>query len=309
MMTGSHIERVDLNMLVALDALLGEAHVTRAAARLGLTQPAMSRALSRARALFDDPLLVRTGRGMRLTPRAERLGPALRRALGELQAVLGDRPQFEPHTSTRSFTLVMADYGQAVLLAPLLERLAREAPRIDLVIQPFERNPLGALDAGEVDLVITTRSAAAPSIVWTPLFSDRLVCLVRQGHPSIGRRLTAEQLAAAPQVLIAPEGRPGGILDEALAELGLRRRVALRVPSFLVAPELVATSDLVLTLPARIARKAQAHLPVRAVELPFKVEGFTMAQAWHERMRKDPAHAWLRGVIAAVGRELKRKEE
>ncbi|WP_159397237.1 LysR family transcriptional regulator [Sorangium cellulosum] len=306
-MTAAHLSGIDLNLLVALDALLREAHVTRAAARIGLTQSAMSRSLARLREVLGDPLLVRTGRGMRLTPRAERLAPALGRVLAEIAAVIEDGPRFDPRTSTRTFALISADFGEALLLPPLVERLTREAPGVDIDARGNLQDSFGALEAGELDFALLAQRAARPAIVWTPLYPERFVCLVREGHPAASRKLTAEQFAAIPQVLVAPEGRPGSVIDEVLAGMGLRRRVAVRVASFIAAPEIVARSDLMVTLPERIAARAQRHLPLCAMALPFKVKGFTMGLAWHERMRQDPGHAWFRALAASVGQELKRR--
>ncbi len=305
-MTAAHLSGLDLNLLVALDALLREAHVTRAAARIGLTQSAMSRSLARLRDVLGDALLVRTGRGMRLTPRAERLAPALGRVLAELAAVLEDAPRFDPRTATRTFAMVMPDFGEVLVLPPLVERLAREAPAVDVDARGASADPFGALEAGELDFALLAQRAARPAIVWTPLFPERFVCLVREGNPLASRKLTVEQFAAIPQVLVTPEGRPGGVIDDVLAGMGLRRRVAVRVASFIAAPEIVASSDLMVTLPERIAARAQRYLPLRAMELPFKLKGFTMSLAWHERMRQDPGHAWFRALAVSVGQELKR---
>ncbi|XXY53288.1 LysR family transcriptional regulator [Sorangium sp. So ce269] len=306
-MTAAHLSGIDLNLLVALDALLREAHVTRAAARIGLTQSAMSRSLARLRDVLGDPLLVRTGRGMRLTPRAERLAPALGRVLAEIAAVLDDAPRFDPATAARTFTMTSADFGEALLLPPLVERLTREAPAVDVATRGASLDSFGALEAGELDFALLAQEPARPAIVWTPLFPERFVCLVREGHPAASRKLTAEQFAAIPQVLVAPGGRPGSIIDDVLAGMGLRRRVAVRVASFIAAPEIVASSDLMVTLPERIAARAQRHLPLRAMELPFKLKGFTLSLAWHERMRQDPGHAWFRALAVSVGQELKRR--
>ncbi|WP_437524732.1 LysR family transcriptional regulator [Sorangium sp. So ce726] len=306
-MTSAHLSGIDLNLLVALDALLREAHVTRAAARIGLTQSAMSRSLARLRDVLGDPLLVRTGRGMRLTPRAERLAPALGRVLAEITAVLADGPRFDPRTAERTFTMTSPDFGEALVLPPLIERLSREAPAVNIDARASAQDPFGALEAGELDFVLMAQRAARPAIVWTPLFPERFVCLVREGNPAASRKLTAEQFAAIPQVLVAPEGRPGSVIDDVLAEMGLRRRVAVRVASFIAAPEVVASSDLMVTLPERIAARAQRYLPLRTMELPFKLKGFTLALAWHERMRQDPGHAWFRALAASVGQELKRR--
>ena len=299
-----HLAGIDLNLLVALDALLTEAHVTRAARRVSLTQSAMSRALSRLRVLLDDPLLVRTSQGMRPTPRALALAAPLRRTLEEVEALVYDRPAFVPARARRTFTVAAPDYAKAVLLPPVLAQLAREAPGVDLVLVPPPADLDAALTSGEVELVLGLKQASSAGLVWTPLLADGFACLLRKGHPALGRPLTVERFAALAHLQVAPGGRPGGALDDALAARGLTRRVALRVPGFLGAAPLVAQSDLVCTLPARLAALGVASHPLVVVRPPLPLSGFRFSQAWHERLRHDPGHAWLRGVFASVAKAL-----
>jgi DNA-binding transcriptional LysR family regulator len=306
-MTTAHLSALDLNLLVQLDALLSELHVTRAARRAGVTQSAMSRALARLRDLLGDPLLVRTGRGMMPTPRARALAAPLKRALVDLQQVVLERPTFDPATSTRTFTLATSDYAESMLLPPLLARLRAEAPGVDVAAVNVGREAGPALEDEAIDLWVNPRRGpSSPAIVWRSLFREDFLCVLRRGHPALRRRgrLTLERFVELPQILIAPGGRPGSLLDDALARRGLRRRVALRVPNFLVAPLVVVQSDLIVTLPARLARRVAASFPLELRPPPFELPGFEVHMGWHERFRHDAGHAWFRRVLAEVATTL-----
>jgi DNA-binding transcriptional LysR family regulator len=305
-MHARHMASVDLNLLLALDALLTERHVTRAAERVGITQPAMSRSLQRLRALFGDPLLVRTAQGMIPTPRAEALAAPLDRVLDEIAGWVRDKATFDPAQAVRRFRIASADYGEVVVLPPLLQRISVEAPGIDVAIVPLPQDLGAALAAGEIDLVLgPPRKDTALAVVWTPLFQEGFVTVVRRDHPLVGERLTLQQFVSLPQISVSPEGRPGNVLDDALAERGLSRRVVLRVPNFLVPPLLLAESDLVLTTAERIARRFAALLPLRLLPTPLPLPRFTLAMGWHEHRRADAAHVWLRRLVSDVGAELK----
>jgi len=305
-MAESHLGAIDLNLLVILDALLEERSVTRAADRVGMTQPAMSHALGRLRKLFDDPLLLRTPRGMVPTARAEALIEPVRRALGELERAVFHRPAFDPLVERRSFSIGAADYAETVLLPPLLEQIGKKAPGIDLMVRVFRAEDMEEdLESGQLDLAITVlQDNEQPAVVQKRLFQERFVCVVRKDHPNVGEALTLEEYVSLSHALISPRGRKGGYVERELAKLGLSRRVALTVPHFLVAPMVVAQSDLVLTLPERLAKIFASMLPLRVVDPPLPVPGFNVSQVWHERQQHDPAHVWLRGLIMEVSRGL-----
>jgi DNA-binding transcriptional LysR family regulator len=292
---------LDLNLLVALRALLSERNVTRAAARLHRSQSATSHALARLRELYRDPLLVRSGRRLDLTPRAVALLPGLERGLSDLERTLSGEPDFQPRTARRSFTLSMADYSQAVLLGPLLARLRAEAPGVDLIVLAFP-NSLEMLDAGRADLAVLRRDQPPPGYSSTRLHSDGFVTMVRRGHPRLprGRKLPLATFLALDHLVVAPGGTPGSVVDAELERRGLRRRVAARVSSFLMAPLLVSQSDLVSTGPERLLRDLAAHLPVRLLDPPLRLPRFHLDLVWHSRSDHDPAHRWLRRVIAEV---------
>lgn len=300
-----HLSGVDLNLLVVLDALLDQGHVTHAAQRVGLSQSATSHALGRLRALLGDRLFVRTGRALVPTPRAIALRAPVKLALEAAGRVLLSPPTFEPATARRSFRVGSSDFAELALLPALTARMVREAPGIDLVVRSASADPAaGSLSRGEVDLVLALAGMIdrASGLAEQELFDDEFVCMMRRGHPFAGKRLTLARYCDALHAQIAPGGKPGGAVDDELARLGRRRRVVLQLPHFLVAPFVVAGTDLVLTLPRRVAATLEHHLDVVVVPPPLEVAGFTIAMQWHERWTDDPAHAWLRGLIADVAR-------
>jgi DNA-binding transcriptional LysR family regulator len=290
---------VDLNLLTAFDALLVERNVTRAARRTGISQPAMSHALARLRVLLDDPILVRTAKGMVATARAEALEMPIRRALRDIEDAIRRGPVFDPKTAQRSFAIATGDYGQLVVLPPLLARLAKEAPGIDLRVHAMPDDVVRPLEDSTFDVAVVSIPRDLPGgIVRQKLFDEKFVVVLRTGHKALRRELDLETFVALPHALIAPSGRPTGLVDEVLEKKGLRRRIALTVPHFLVAPLVVASSDLVITLPERVARAFVAMASLQIRKPPFAMAGFTTYQVWHERRRHDPAHAWLRKTIS-----------
>jgi DNA-binding transcriptional LysR family regulator len=304
MVHSTSLSAVDLNLLVVLRALLTERHVTRAAARVGLSQSATSHALARLRELYGDSLLVRRGRGLALTPRAERLLPTLERGLADLKAAIDDEPEFEPQTARSSFRLGMADYLQAVVMGPLLRELGRLAPHVDLHVSNAldleEQVSAGTIDLG---LLVSGRTQDTP-LRSLRLFEDEFVCLVRRDHPKIGQKMSMQSYLAAQHVVVAPSGTSGSLVDTELAALGLNRRVALRVTNFLVAPIVVAETDFVNTMPKRLGAKLAERYGLRALPPPLELPRFGFLLLWHPRLDTDPAQRWLRELIASVSREL-----
>jgi DNA-binding transcriptional LysR family regulator len=301
----THLSGIDLNLLPLLDALLTERHVTRAAKTVGLSQPAASRALGRLRALFGDPLLVRSGPGLALTPRAEALRDPVRRALGLVQGAVDTPSRFDPASARRTARFMSDDYSELVLLPGLLDRLTRKAPGVDVWVHPLHGSTTQPLVDGEADFMIMPireGERAAPGVRFDPLYSDRFVCMVKRGHP-VAKRPTLDRFLAARHAFIAPRARRGGPVDDALAARGKERHIALTVPHFLVMPFLVASSDLVLTLGERIARVYSRFLPVVLFKPPLALPGFTIGLYWHEKDANDPALAWLRAEIAHVAKK------
>lgn len=304
-----HLRAIDLNLLVALRALLAEQHVTRAAARVGLTQPAMSHALARLRALLGDPLLVRTRSGMVLTPRARELASPLDRLLGDVASLLAPPEPFDPARSTKTFRVATGDYVELVLMPAVLARVWREAPNVNVQLRVLGSRGIEDLDEDRIDVALgpaDTFGGARRSVFVQKLLSERFVCVVREDHPSVGRRLSLEHFLALPHALITPRGSAGGIVDSALAKLGKRRRVAVEVPHFLVAPFLVEKTDVILTLAERIARALAPSVRLRTVTPPpeLQLPGFDISLVSHERSRADPAHVWFRSVVTSVAKKL-----
>jgi DNA-binding transcriptional LysR family regulator len=289
-----NIASVNLNLLVALDALLAERHVTRAARRIGITQSAMSNALARLRVLFDDPLFLRSPRGIVPTPRALALGPLVRDGLSRLETALGE-PAFDPETEERTFVIAASDFVQLVVLPRLLARVGRLAPRVRLEIRAWGRHVVPAeLAGGEVDVALGYFDRVPAQHRHHVLFEEPYAVIVRRGHPLVGKKLTAKTWAAIPHVVVGEERGPTQV-DRALARVGLERTVALRVPQFLVVPAIVAASDLSAAIDRRVA--LAANLPLRIFEPPVPLPRGRVAMVWHERTARDPALAWLHTSI------------
>ncbi len=308
------LHAVDLNLLVALDALTRERSVTKAAARAGVTQSAMSHTLRRLRDLFGDPLLVRGRGGMVLTPRAEALTIPLRSGLLSLGRTLSEPQPFEPESATRAFRIVSPDLFDLLVLPTLFRRLGERAPSIDLAVAPTPPRLSEALETGEVDLAIypvlvdakpfDLREQLDPELQRRTLFRDEFRCFHRPGHPAFERsRLTLKAFAGLDHVLVSPGGEGPGLVARVLAEQGTTRRIALRVPHFATALEVVAGSDLVLTGPSSLTScPGGTSLVMRPAPLQLPPHAITML--WHARFTEDPAHRWFRSLMVDVTAEV-----
>jgi DNA-binding transcriptional LysR family regulator len=305
-MHGMHLAGIDLNLAVVLHALLTERSVSRAAKRLGLSQSATSHALGRLRDLLGDPVVVRTRDGVAPTPRADALAEGLSAALGALEDALLGAPAFDPKTAERRFYVSASDYAEFVLLPPLLARTSVDAPGVDVWVRPYDEGLAEHLRRGDVDVVLGVPASIeeAEGIKSAQLFDEGFVCVARKGHPLLRGTPSAARFAAARHAFIAPRGRPGGAVDVALAALGLERRVVFAVPHFLIAPHVVAETDLVLTVAERVARAYAKSLPIQIFAPPVPMPRFTLSMFWHRRHDADPAHTWLRGALAAAAAKL-----
>jgi DNA-binding transcriptional LysR family regulator len=297
------IRNVDLNLLVALDALLAERSVSRAAVRLHLSQPATSALLARLRGLFGDPLLLRSARGMLPTPRAlELLGP-VKQVLDEIDAIVQPRVAFDPASAAHTFTLSASDYVEYALLPTLVDYLERKAPGVRLAVTPLDLQSVAKqMESGEVDLCITGLQNAPAGMHQRPLYTERMVSVVRRNHPGVGAHLTLEKFCGLEHILVSVRGSGfSARIDDALAKLGRKRRARLAVPHFLLVPEIVARSDMISALPERLARGYAKKL--RIFEPPLDIEGFTVGQIWHERNQREPAQLWLREVLLELAQK------
>lgn len=298
------LETSDLGSLATLDALLQEGSVSKAARRLGLSTPAVSHALARLRERFGDPLLVRAGRTMVLTPRAVALQPVVRDAMAAAGRVFEDERELSPERMRRQMTLSVTDYVLLVFGVPFDEAVREGAPGLDLRFIPNAVEDAERLRSGETDLAVGIYGNLPPELKIRPIITDRFVCVARRGHPAIKRRLTLEQFVALEHIQVAPRGRPGGYVDEILAERGMSRRVARAVPYFQVALELVASSDRLLTVSERIARKLAPRLELEVLEPPIPLEPFALSMVWHPRNDADPGHRWLRERLLEVTKAM-----
>ncbi|WP_095149159.1 LysR family transcriptional regulator [Pseudomonas sp. Irchel s3a18] len=286
------LRRIDLNLLVILDALLSEQHVTRAAERLHLSQPAVSHALARLRDMLGDPLLVRAGAGLVATPRALELAAPLREALSQVQALLAPNA-FDPASAKRRFRLAMSDYGAALVLPGLIRTLRREAPGIDLQISHASREGMleGVLN-GDIDLAAGVFPELPNELRSTTLFEERFACLVdRDSLPASGM-LDLPTYVARPHVLLEMRGSGTPEIERALTTLGERRHVTVSLPHWSVAPQLIRATDLILTVAARgLQGIDQSQLVI--LPPPFHIPPFTFVLAWHGHRGGDPALNWL----------------
>ena len=298
----SPLADVDLNLLVALEALLEEASVTRAAERLQKSVPGTSHALARLRETLGDPLLVRAGRGMVRTARAEALRPALREALARVEGLLAPAEAVDPATLARTFALHVTDHVLLVLGGRLEAELACEAPRVGLEYGAVRTDSPDALRAGRLDAAIGVFPRSFPELQRRLLFRDRLVCAVRADHPAVGDTLDLATYARLSHVRIAPRERPGSIVDTLLAREGHVRRVARSVPYFHAALHLTAGTDHVVTASKRMLEVLAPTLGLRILEPPLRFAPYPLALLWHPRRSDDPAHRWLRETLANVAR-------
>lgn len=286
----------DLGSLLALDVLLAERHVTRAAKRLGVTQSALSQRLSRLRDYFRDPLLTPGRPLLALTPRAEALRQPLSRALADLRSAVKAGAPFDPLTTPQRFVILAGDLFEVAALPVLMPLLAREAPRADVVVDRVESNVMERLEAGTAHLAFLPLAFTPPTLRRQMLPDAPFVVLMRKDHPLGRGKLTLHKYLAASHLLVAPRGLPGSLVDSALERLGHERRVALRLAHFVSAPYVAATSDLLVTVPETAAFFAVRHLPLQLAKLPkeLRLHDDRIALAWHERAHRDPGHAWLR---------------
>jgi DNA-binding transcriptional LysR family regulator len=300
------LSALDLNLLRVLHALLETGSVKGAAARVSLSPSATSHALARLREQVGDPLLLRSGRRLVLTARAERLRGELSRALVDLERLLSPAHEVDPSTIRRRFRVAASDYAELEGLLPVSTRLAEEAPGIDLHAVPEQASMVGQLRSFEVELALGVGPALPDDIAAEPLFSDPFVCLFRKGHPALRAPLTVERFAALEHVLVSPRGGAGGLVDRRLAEFGLTRHVARTVSNFLVAPRLVATSEYVLTTAERVARAHARGLGLVIKRPPLALAPIQVRLAWHRRFDHDLEHAWLRRLIVETIRRAAR---
>ena len=293
-------KRLNLNLLVTLETLLVERNVTKAAARLHLSQPAVSTQLNRLRHEFDDLLLIPAQRGMTPTAKAMELLDPLRQALDQVRATVASHRNFDPAKAKLTFAIACTDYLQAAVVKPLVVELRTRAPGIRVALRNLDVPQLEAQMArGDVDLALMTPQAAPPSLRTRHLFDERYVLIGRRKHPRLRDEITVAQFAKLEQVIVSLDG--GGFVtpvDSALAALGHRRNAVLSAASFLFVPEIVSHSDFVALVPERLVRDRANKLKV--MDCPFPVEGFAVGMVWHERSHGHSGQRWIREAIVSV---------
>jgi DNA-binding transcriptional LysR family regulator len=297
-----NLASIDLNLLVALDALIAEAHVGRAARRIGLSQPATSHALNRLRDLFSDPLLIRVGSRMELTPRAAGLRESLNEALQRVQTVLV-ADSFEPRRSSRHFSLKMQDHIADLIVPPLVDRLQSDAPGVTLTVLPWQSPASLKLDQLQfIDVVISCSTNEIAGLQREDLFSDSEITVVRKGHPFSSRMKSLKVFLNAMHVAVVGKGINEDPVDAWLRQEGFARRIMLRVPSYLQALEAVAGSNLVAFVPKRLAESLARRFSLTLVRPPIDPGTYQEFIFYPRRAIQDPASIWLRNLMLDLGR-------
>ncbi|MGN6094712.1 MAG: LysR substrate-binding domain-containing protein [Bosea sp. (in: a-proteobacteria)] len=295
----------DLNLLPIFVVLMEERSVTRAAQRLGITQPALSNALTRLRAVMRDPLFIRERNGIQPTALALELAPAIAAALATVDDIVVGQQAFDPARAERLITIAPNSYVEFVLVPAIVARLREVAPGIRLRLTPYGSDvaETGVI-SGDTAMVLGRIVDAPDNLVVQHLMDDGLACVVRSDHPEISSTMSREQYESLKHVNMQPPGRLRAGLFQALERQGLKREVAVSVTHFLAIPELLAVTDYCSTLPKLICRHLASDPRLTIVPSPVDLGTFPVEMAWHVRYRNDPAHRWLRSLIAEVAREV-----
>jgi DNA-binding transcriptional LysR family regulator len=296
-----NLRGLDLNLLVPLQALLEERSVTRAAMRVHLSQPAMSRAFERLREAFSDDLLIRSGKKYALTPRAAALLEELTLLLPKVES-LWQRKPFSPATTTGSLKLAMTDQMTILLLPELVATLSQEAPNVDVQLVPWQHSSFRDLAAGQLDLVVSPITAPFPLVV-ERLLPDRFVCLVSRNHPHRKKSFSLTEYLAEKHIVLEVQPGQQTLVDRPLSELGKRRKAALRLPFFVPAVEALEKTLLLLTIPERLANRMDPR-KTRLVEAPKEIPPYYQTMSWSDRLNTDPLHSWFRDCLRTTCKRI-----
>ncbi len=294
------MENIDLNALRLLNEIYDTGSLSRAADRMGLSQPAVSIALGRLRRHFDDALFVRVGNMMQATPQTEGMIHGVRSAIAALESTLAYRQAFDPAQTTRTFRLAMTDIGQIVLLPQLLDAVALSAPRAQFQVTNISEQTPQLLSAGELDVALGFIPELSAGFFMQTLFKEQFACLVRANHPRIKGALTLHDFQAESHVVVTTSGTGHFIVERTLEETKIARKVAVRVPSHLGLAIIVGRTDHICTLPKRAATALAAGGAVVAFPVPFKLPDYAVKLHWHERQNHDPGHRWLRLLLSTL---------
>lgn len=296
-----HISRIDLNLLVVLDAIFVEGGITRASRKLNLTQPAVSHALGRLRDVFGDPLFVRDGRGLAPTPFARTLIGPVRQSLRGIEIALAEVEHFDPATARRKFTIGVRDFLEARILPDLLRRLSDLAPLVDIAAIHVDRRDLeGELASGRVDAALDIWLTPPDHIQRTRVIEDSFVVLVRRGHPLVNGTLDLDTYLALDHVLVSARSAGPGLEDIELARLGISRHVRLRCQHYFAGCRVVSQTDLALTMSKRYGRIVNERFENQLLPFPMEAPGLDSYLYWHANVENDPANRWLRAQILEV---------
>ncbi len=310
-----NISRVDLNLLVYLDVLLRERNVTRSAAHLGITQPAMSNGLRRLRTLLDDPLLIRTSEGMAPTERALELQPRIRDILANIEQAIEPRGEFEPGTAKRVVRIMASDYAESTLIPRLLSRLAAAAPDITLDVLTPSDVALEDVEQGRVDMLLNRFDEIPESFHQSTVWRDDFSCLLSVDNP-LNKNFNLENYLSSRHVWVSKTGMGASVgmnpqdsqrlgwVDEALKAIGQKRHIAVFTRHYLVAALLSQQADLIATLPSQLARLQEDNPRVCLHPPPFRIPSFELKMAWSPLLQHNPYHQWIRRLVVEVGREL-----
>ena len=290
---------LDLNLLKLFEALVQERSVTLAGLRLGLSQPAASRALARLRKMLGDRLVVRGKLRLELTPRGEALAGPVARLLHDARCIVSPAV-FDPASATGRVTIAAHDHLSLTVLTGLVARLERHAPALSLHIAPPAGDNIRLVEQGSADLALGIFDALPGSFHRRELYGDSLVCVVRSDHPAAAQEFNLERYVALRHITVTISGMGESAVDAALSATGLNRHVALRVPHFLAGAMLAVDSNMILTLPSRLARQLAKRLPLALLELPLQIGALSPAMIWHERFHADPTHIWIRQQLVDV---------
>jgi DNA-binding transcriptional LysR family regulator len=294
--------RLDLNLLLVLDALCEERSVTAVAKRLKVSQPTVSFSLNKLRAVLEDELFIRTAAGMQPTPRALELHEPVRRIIATIDLEILRPPEFNPFDATRTFTVAMSDIGEMVMIPALLERFRALAPKADLRSLSLPPSKLvAAMESGEVTLALGYFPGLKSSGLFQQgLFTHPFVALVRADHPTIGETLSLDEFLRAEHVVVSHEGRSQEICERAMTERGLSRRIRLHLMHFMTIPLTIANSDMIAVVPRAVGALGGIWAAVRSLEPPIEIPTIGIKQYWHKRFHNDPANRWLRSVVSDV---------
>ncbi|HBP31918.1 MAG: LysR family transcriptional regulator [Advenella sp.] len=295
---------MDMKLLAVFDEIYKTRSVSRAGENLGIPQTSVSLALARLRRRFNDQLFVRTGNGMMPTPRAAMLVPQLRQALQLLQLATEQQAEFDPASSFRTFRISMTDISHLEFMPAMMNKVARVAPNVQIEVLRIKADTGKLLESGDADLAIGYMPELEAGFYQQKLFKDGFACVVRRDHPRIETKLTQSRFKSERHVVLIAPGTGNEIVERELKRQGTQRKVALSLPTLPGVGNLLANTDLMATLPGRVAKILVKIAHVKALAPPYRFPDFSIKQHWHERYHQDPGNRWLRSTLAELFLEI-----